>query len=131
MRSPMTCTPECLTLAVPVGPLASLPRCVPRMSSLAFSDRPGAPSSPLGAPPRRPLGHPRLETPVCHSRLTTALYFYDRGVATRRLVQLDRALQVADEQQHEQHAAALVDVKGARPAAAAAALRAVLAEVDA
>ena len=66
-----------------------------------------------------------------HSHLTTALHFYDRGIAARGLVHVYRALQVADEQQHEQHAAALVDVKGARPADAAAALRAVLAEVDA
>lgn len=62
------------------------------------------------------------------SHLTTALQFYDRGVAARGRVHVDRALQVADEQQHEQHAAALVDVKGARPADAAAALRAVLAD---
>ena len=65
------------------------------------------------------------------SNLTAALHFYDRGVADRGRVHVDRALQGADEQQHEQHAAALVDVKGARPADAAAALRAVLAEVDA
>ena len=65
-----------------------------------------------------------------HSHLTTALYFYDRGVAARGRVHVDRALQVADEQQHEQHAVALVAAMHARPAAAAAALRAVLGEVD-
>ena len=65
------------------------------------------------------------------SHLTAALHFYDRGVAARGSVHVDRALQGADEQQHEQFAAALVDVKGARPADAAAAVRAVLAEIDA
>ena len=66
-----------------------------------------------------------------HSHLTTALHYFDRGVVASGSVHVDRALQVADEQQHEQHAAALVDVKGARPADAAAVLRAVLAEVAA
>ena len=66
-----------------------------------------------------------------HAHLTTALQYFDRGAVTRGCVHVDRALQVADEHEHEQHAAALVDVKGARPADAAAALRAVLAEVDA
>ena len=66
------------------------------------------------------------------SHLATALHFYDRGIAARGSVHVDRALLLADEQQHEQHAAELLAVKGTRPArAAAAALRAVLAEVDA
>ena len=36
-----------------------------------------------------------------HSHLITAVHFYDRGIAARGLVHVDRALQVADEQQHE------------------------------
>ena len=66
------------------------------------------------------------------SHLATALHFYDRGIAARGSVHVDRALLLADEQQHEQHAAALLAVKGTRPArAAAAALRAVLEQGDA
>lgn len=66
------------------------------------------------------------------SHLATALHFYDRGIAARGSVHVDRALLLADEQQHEQHAAELLAVKGTRPArAAAAALRAVLEQVDA
>lgn len=61
-----------------------------------------------------------------HSHLTTALQYFDRGAVTRGRIHVDRALQVADEQEHEQCAAALVDVKAAPAAAAAAALRAVL-----
>ena len=66
------------------------------------------------------------------SHLATALYFYDRGAVVRARVHVDRALVLADEQQHEQHAAELLDVKGTRSArAAAAALRAVLEQPDA
>ena len=66
------------------------------------------------------------------SHLTTALHFYDRGIAARGSVHVDRALLLADEQQHEEHAAELLAVKGTRSArAAAAALRAVLDQVDA
>ena len=66
------------------------------------------------------------------SHLATALHFYDRGIAARGSVHVDRALLLADEQQHEEHAAELLAVKGTRSArAAAAALRAVLDQVDA
>lgn len=66
------------------------------------------------------------------SHLATALHFYDRGAVVRGRVHVDRALLLADEQQHEQHAAELLAVKGTRSArAAAAALRAVLDQVDA
>ena len=65
------------------------------------------------------------------SHLVTALHFFDRGAVVRARIHVDRALKLADEQQRDAHAAALVDVKGARAAAAARALRAVLAEVDA
>ena len=66
------------------------------------------------------------------SHLATALHFYDRGAVVRARVHVDRALLLADEQQHEEHAAELLAVKGTRPArAAAAALRAVLEQPDA
>ena len=66
------------------------------------------------------------------SHLATALHFYDRGAVVRARVHVDRALLLADEQQHERHAVEVLAVKGTRPArAAAAALRAVLEQVDA
>ena len=66
------------------------------------------------------------------SHLTTALHFFDRGAVVRARIHVDRALILADEQQRDAHAVELSAVKGTRPAAAAArALRAVLAEVDA